>query len=225
MLRQAGGQTLQVDWKPMSDYIVTPITRLTIDLVETPQSLPKRLEDEVDDIWRGKGDGMFNGRVLSCIALHEETIVAKEIDYRQVFAATHEPALRAQLGVMPLAVMAVVLFDEQILVAKRSMKVTQYPGEWEFAPSGSLDTEHAVSWRDQLREELREELGIVTDSEIVPFAILHDLVAPCADICARVELLEEPQVVLSSEYDEWMWAAPDALPKLTPACDKLRQFI
>ncbi len=211
------------------ECIISPVSEsFELRKVDGISELPFELEQAVAAHWERRAEGLFNGQVLVYGGLHGDTLIAKESDYRQVYALLQEPGLCAKLGVMPLGVMGVTFHKGKVLVAKRSENVTQYPGEWEFAPSGGIDRSYGLDFRKQLLAELEEESGISSKfvEKITPFSVVHDLTAPCVDICLRIELAEEAEFPNSSptgEYQQLCWVSPSQLSdfSLIPPCEEL----
>ena len=127
-----------------------------------------RIKERVAAIWEEKGQGRFNGRILtyhshdqgSCTSRGKTSIIrCQSLEYRTVFAQLMAPDLG--LDIRPLAVSGLILDrDGKTLVGQRS-QVSQYPGRWELVPSGGMDStmdlEQGVG--AQLSREFEEETG------------------------------------------------------------------
>lgn len=127
---------------------------------------------------------LFNGPILRFLAFDERArVIRAAVDTYQRYAMHErrrppaEPA-RPERDVFHLAVTGVVTVREQtggdaVLLGRRGEQTLLYPGMWEHAPGGGLDSTDVYG---QLLREMEEELGL----------------GGLADEDVRGELLEAP---------------------------------
>ncbi|GAB3125265.1 NUDIX hydrolase [Novispirillum itersonii] len=137
------------------------------------------VQEKVDALWqeaqqcREEGRLMFDGRVYALAELSDTEVIIEERRYREFFAARLDPSL--PLAVVPLGVMGGLTCPEGLVIGRRGAFVSLYPGLWEVAPSGTLDS---VSPRDVLIRECQEELLLEGDEIICGN---HPIGVMCAD--------------------------------------------
>lgn len=133
---------------------------------------------------------------------------ATAIQFRQLYAARLHPEW--ELGLMPIGVSGITICqDKKIVLAKRSLLVSQYQGYWELAPSGHLcPTEKPSTILDHetaILEELEQELGLTKNlvQECTTVGILRDNTAPGVDVCCRIRV-----AATARDIERTMRAAP-----------------
>lgn len=107
-----------------------------------------------------------------------------------------------------------ILYNNKILLLKRSDKVRTYKGKWNTV-AGYLDEPKPVL--EKILEELREELG-VTKEHIASFNIAepftftdHNLQKTWIVHPACVKLKTKPAIQLDWEHTEYHWIAPSEI--------------
>lgn len=191
--------------------------RLRTQIVRS-RTLPSALEPAVDARWHTMRSGnprLYDGRTLAYLGFDEvETaITACVAPYRYLAVRPHVPT-----GVVQLGVTGVLTRGEGqercVLVARRGRDTLLYPGRWELAPSGGIDAPpddvgelSLDDLREQLRREVREELGLaIAPADAAPLALCHDPVAPSVDIVLALHVGSEPEVcAMNWEYDDLLW--------------------
>ncbi|RJQ15828.1 NUDIX domain-containing protein [Candidatus Woesearchaeota archaeon] len=106
-----------------------------------------------------------------------------------------------------------VKFGDEILLLKRSDKVNAYKGKWNSI-GGYLD--EPVSLRKKVLEELREELGIITNIKSLSTAEPHTLVDKAINktwiiFPVLVELSKKPEITLDWEHTDFVWIKPEQI--------------
>jgi hypothetical protein len=184
--------------------------QLRLDALE-PVPLPSELEARVAGVWSAEvrdRPGLFNGRMLTALGYDDGLVRAGFTEYRRFVAQRRDRALRAALGVQPIAVSGLVeTADGEVMLGRRGDGVTQYPGCWESVPSGTLDeralaggTPVAGSVLDPapcLLAELEEESGIAAAdvAQVVMIGLFLDAAEDTLDVAYFVRLsLDAEQV-------------------------------
>lgn len=136
----------------------------TIDVLPSSPVRPAALEARVDAIWaaeqRVRDDRLFNGRILSLVEYSPHRLTLQRSEYRYLVARLRQPSMADELDVRPVGVTGVLTCRDGLVLGRRADAVTQDAGRWESAPAGVLDQPDAYA---QVRDELREEVGITAD--------------------------------------------------------------
>ena len=104
-----------------------------------------------------------------------------------------------------------VLYNDKILLLKRSDRVHTYKGKWNTI-AGYLDELSPIE--KKIHEELTEELQITKDQiqeiKIQEYYAFHDPAIACTWIIypVLVTLNEKPAIVLDWEHTEYQWIDP-----------------
>jgi hypothetical protein len=196
---------------------------LSIRIVADPNiATPPSVENEVEQIWAAanaaRPTGLFNGPMLSFVALRERTLEAKLTDYRHFLAQKRAPHLYETLQIRPLAVSGLVRHESRIVFGKRAGYTTQDAGRWELVPSGgltprALDVDGNISAETQVLQELQEELGLSASfvKTTRPFLLVEDLETHVIDIGLEITLaashadIEHANIQRSDEYAAIEW--------------------
>ena len=110
----------------------------------------------------------------------------------------------------------VVQYGEKVLLLKRSDKVANYKGIWNFV-AGFIDEPRPI--REKALEEVTEELGItegdVSSTKTVEPYEIFDPTAQKTWIVypALVVLNKQPKIKLDWEHSDYAWISPDELNK------------
>ncbi|MEZ4366220.1 MAG: HAD-IA family hydrolase [Kofleriaceae bacterium] len=219
--RAAGVTTFVVDGVDARSLIevallldLTPATAPRLE-VRPAAALAPTLAARVDAHWdaerAARGPALFEGPLLSLVAVDGDDVRTEAITYRRLIADRRE---RGVLGepLVALGVSGVVRdADGRFLLGRRADHVLLYPGAWELAPSGGL--EHA-DWRRHLLLELEEETGLAAAAvrACTPIALSRDRVVGLLEIVASIDVVgERPPVRASAEYPEVAWLTADEL--------------
>lgn len=162
-----------------------------IELVEPAPGISDALRRQVDSLWlqetERRGGSLFDGKILSVVALSSRLITCRLSEYRHLTAQRLNPALFSDLGVRPLAVTGYLLCRQGLVLGLRSRVNSQDQGLWEVVPSGGLDLQslksgtgpdrkgaaasnvefksktQSVDYLTQVKLELLEEVGLSWD--------------------------------------------------------------
>jgi hypothetical protein len=183
---------------------------------EAQLELIKTHRGEIDRIWaqeQGKRrEKLYNRNILNLATIEQEasgrelTLNCHPIEYCHYLAQKNG----LDLGLTPLAVSGIVFYQDGeekfFFIGKRSEVVTQYPGRYEFIPSGSIDADllagrEAGDFSKQLLVELHEELGILAEEvkSLTPFCLIFDKKDRVYDIGIEVEV-ENSKRIKIQEY-------------------------
>lgn len=169
----------------------TPIeTELVI--VEERGPLPEG--DPLAALLAGTASGPRDERLLVLRQRLGGRLVGRFVPYAAWAAQRRDPT-PGPLLLQPLAVSGLLRTPEGVLFGKRSLEVTQHPGDWELVPSGGLSPSARleggrVSPQAQLRTESAEELGLELPERwtVTPFALVEDLMSGVFDVACEVAL-------------------------------------
>jgi len=146
------------------------LTTLSPDIAvtchEPPTVTDPVLEQGIEAIWqetRQKHPGLYNGRVFCLSDLTENTLPGFWCEYRWVLAQMRSPELAAQLRLRSLAVTALLICPEGVVLGRRNPKSLYLPGYWQGVPAGSVEArpgDETIDLKAQLLAELEEEIGL-----------------------------------------------------------------
>lgn len=201
---------------------------LRLELVEAPPPPAAELQAAIDRIWEAelrRRPEIFDGTILAVLSRDEERITAGPIPYRRLLARVREPALRPVLDLLPLAVTGIVLCRDGLVLGLRGGRLTQDPGRWEYAPSGSVDAsalepDGRIDAAGLVQRELHEELGVPPSlvRQCRLLALAWDQSFPVLDLVygirvdiGRDELLAGVPTGAEAEHDRIVVVAPERL--------------
>ena len=184
-----------------------------------PADLLPHVRDQIEAVWeeelRRRPAGLHNGSVLSLLRQEGLVLWASVVEYKHALAQLRRPELYSALRIRPLAVSGLTWVGGALVFGRRAEFVSQEPGYWELVPSGGIDVVSSpvdeVDYLDQLRIELREELGITRadTTQLTPFCLVDDPATHVVDIgvevilsCSPGDLLGSHRATASAEYDE-----------------------
>ena len=171
---------------------------------------------EIEKAWEKEQERrnkkLFNGNILNLAIIEQQEnkllLQCHPVEYKHYLAQRSG----IDLGITPLAVSGIVFYHENdtkiFFIGKRSESVTQYPGYYEFIPSGSIDANnitpnHSVEYTTQLIVELKEELGISVNEVLTQnaFCLIFDEIDRVYDIGIEVEVENSDLIKIGeSEY-------------------------
>lgn len=168
--------------------------------------IPAEVGSLANTIWQEEtqrpGAHLFDGEIVSVASVQGNRIIGRRAEYRWLLAQSRDASIFKWSQVRPLAVTGLLFCQGGIVIGRRSKSVYQFPGLGELAPSGSVDLStlndnNDISLERQLMQELREEIGIDSDTvtELKPLAIVSDIESQVFDICFRLHTsLSWPQI-------------------------------
>ena len=185
--------------------------------------------DEVDAAWerlRARVPRAHDGPMLHVLGHSRNghggvTIHCVQASYR--FHAVGREGL--DTGIRPLGVKAVCLTAEaRVLMGRRGQGTLNYPGQWEFAPAGTL--EPGVAPADMILRELREETGWSAAAPPATRALLFDPVARSWEIVFAIDVLPPAVPVESWECEELRAVEPGDWPEpMTPVARRMQVIL
>jgi hypothetical protein len=205
--------------------IVTPLTPAFRLCLEESSATPPALVAVIEQIWAAeqarRGGRLHNGTMLSFVRNDADCLYARRTDYRHFIAQRREPRLFAELQLRTLAVSGLARSPLELLLGRRSGKVTQDAGRWELVPSGGLspsaggsDVASAAMVFEQCYVELEEETGIPRSSvdSAQAFALVEDPEAHVIDIGVELSMRDFLATgEASTEYERLLPVPIDAI--------------
>ncbi len=168
------------------------------------------LDKKVDLYWNALKEAheyLFDGAAIFLQSTEKSqkhlTIYVGNCPYRYIVAGCRGMVT----GIEGLAVTGIVVTDEaevdrrRYLIGKRSTDVLQYPGCWEFIPSGAIDKdarrEGVLDPEEQLIRELKEEVSLDREfiSKIEFLGLIRDINYKVADLSYLIKV--NPSIIAS----------------------------
>lgn len=122
------------------------------------------------------------------------------------------------LGLSLLAVTAIVMANDRVLLGQRSRESHDYGGMWELGPSGGVDVPGSGDTIDEdallneVMREIREEAGFepsVLEHRLV--ALVHDQGVGSSDLAVLLRIEQPATIEPNWEYDDTRWVSFDEL--------------
>lgn len=185
-----------------------------------PDAIAHALKQDIDSCWnllQQQGTCLYEGWIFSVDAWNFSSIKGHFIPYRYYAAWYRQPDLRTYLEIKPLSASAITHTQEQVLIGKRSASVLQYPGFFEFPPSGGIDLESrkedTIDHKGLILKELHEETGITQKQvkAVTLFALLEDIEEGTLDLCYDI-LISDDAILIPQEYDSLSFISQKELP-------------
>lgn len=179
--------------------------------------VPDECKNKIDEIWeKEKREGFFDGTVLCLKKYSEKELLCDLVSFKTFYASIRDRSLKKLLNIFPLGISGRTLFNNKILLGKRSESVAFYQGEKECVPSGSIDRlfvdkNQIVNLECGISTELTEESGIEAScvEKVIPRALYWDREGSVWDIHIDVYLKEDVKIenLVSSqgEYTHFQW--------------------
>ena len=190
--------------------------RVQLSCASVPLSVA--VEREVEAVWSGelkrRGSSLYNGKILSVDQVLGDLVSCSLTEYRRLAVQRLRPEMFCDLNVRALAVSGMLFCKDGLVIGLRSSRNTQDQGLWELVPSGGIDPDSrgvtdawsavceepkafvSVDYLAQLKDELREEVGIdwshIGSYETI--CLVEDLVEHVIDIVIR---LNAPNLTIS----------------------------
>lgn len=209
---------MDITLEPIEDF-----QQISIDRTPSPSLAPEE-QRLIDDAWAklcAENPRYFNSPMLSfeSASSHNANIRACVRPYMH-----HAVRDTIDVGISLLAVTAVVMLDDRVLIGKRSTQSHRYGGLWELGPSGGIDVPDRGDTIDRnglLAESLREveeEAGFVPEvvrHDVV--ALIHDHLVGSTDLAVVLEIKAPQSLRINWEYDDTRWLN---LGELASWCDQ-----
>lgn len=168
----------------------------------------------IEELWHKAQESnpkLFKGGILFTDLDHFKRGVCGIADYSLLMASKSDPSsFPSELRFV--GVTGIVSWRERLLLGRRSVDSTFYPGEWEFMPAGILepprDSKRSVDVQLQLSREFFEETGqpLSKGASLRRVGYLNDFSTKTIDILYFVELPPsedwEAKISASEEHHE-----------------------
>ncbi len=212
------GVDMAVTIEPIEDF-----RQIRIDRTSSP-SLDPEAQRLIDNAWAelcAQNPRYFNSPMLSF-----ESASSDNADIGACVRPYMHHAVRdtIDVGISLLAVTAVVMLEDRVLIGKRSPQSHRYGGLWELGPSGGIDVPDRGDTIDReglLAEALREveeEAGFVPEvvrHDVV--ALIHDHLVGSTDLAVVMEIKAPQSLRINWEYEDTQWLR---LSELAAWCDR-----
>lgn len=205
-------------------------------VVQLDNSPPKiELSDaenqEVERLWEaevqqfGKAN-RFNGSLFAFVRNESDRLLVREVEFKHYVAQVRNPELKIKLKIAPVGISGVILWQDRVLLGKRSQEVFNHPGKWELVPAGSLSHQHLedgqIDYIKAISEEFEEEtgLGLSTMANLKPLLLVHDIEGDIWDVCIQIELNQSvnAESLQRGEYEVFRWETPKTIVNSNDDC-------
>ncbi|MEQ8603731.1 MAG: hypothetical protein RIB45_10455 [Marivibrio sp.] len=115
---------------------------------------------------------LTDDRVLVARSIEPPAFHCAVTSYRTFIACREDAELAQDLALRPVAVSGVLQCADGLVFGRRGKTVSQDPGMWELAPSGTLTPDATLE--SQIRTELDEEIGPIPAEIDAPVGWLED---------------------------------------------------
>lgn len=203
---------MQVTLLPIDSF-----THIKIDRSSTTQ-LDSDTQQRVDDAWSElctQNPKYFNAPIVAFDRYYPDTgVIFAYVDQYKHHAVRDSVELDLSL----LAVTAIVMAEDRVLLGKRSARSHRYGGLWELGPSGGVDVPNEADRIDlasllgEALREIREEAGFeprVIDHQLV--ALVHDHLVGSSDLAVLLRIERPDQLKANWEYSDTRWMSLDDL--------------
>lgn len=204
----------------MDKFRIIPLQNPNITLDESFQ-VSQAVQKEIDEFWeelKQKEPSYYDGKIFSITSLKNNSLHGHFIPYRNYVAWRQNEHLRSQFAIKPLSVSGITHTADKILIGKRSLTVMQYPGFYEFPPSGGIDEgcykNGVVDHKGMIIQELLEETSItqIQIKSLKLFALLEDFSEGTVDLWYDIHIYDQVNLK-SHEYDSLFFVSIDQIPK------------
>jgi len=203
---------MQVTLLPIDSF-----THIKIDRSSTTQ-LDSDTQQRVADAWSDlctQNPKYFNAPIVAFDRYDPDTgVIFAYVDQYKHHAVRDSVELDLSL----LAVTAIVMAEDRVLLGKRSARSHRYGGLWELGPSGGVDVPNEADRIDlasllgEALREIREEAGFeprVIDHQLV--ALVHDHLVGSSDLAVLLRIERPNQLKANWEYSDTRWMTLDEL--------------
>ncbi|WP_051537357.1 NUDIX hydrolase [Asaia prunellae] len=165
------------------NWHLTPLSAdLSITCHSAPALLDTAVEQGIEAVWQQtlqKHPRLYNGRVFCLSELRESSLSGFWCEYRWVLAQMRSPELATRLNLRSLAVTALLICPEGIVLGRRHPDSLYLPGFWQGVPAGSVESRlgnEGVDLKTQLLTELEEEIGLTGEVSVTgPFWLANTI--------------------------------------------------
>lgn len=185
--------------------------QIVVDRTLPDAFLDHKIAAEVDACWdamKRQGTNLYDGLIFNVSRFDSHAIHGNFISYRYYVAWRKRVELHGRIPIKPLSVSGITFAKDEVLVGKRASHVHQYPGCYEFAPSGAVDKDSEdngfINYRDLILKELEEETGISTKEvgQVELFSIIEDYQEESLELCLAIHLRHAfPMTPPTHEYE------------------------
>ena len=176
--------------------------------------------DETWDVLCEQNPEYFDGEILHVLGVHRNGCGGATI---QVVKSSYRFHAVGDVGIKPLGVNGICIWDDNYLCGFRGERVGVYPNKWEFAPSGLVEPSETPS--DAMQRELEEETGLQVTVPPIAIAIFFDELARTWDIVYQLQVGGSLKSD-GNEYKELGWFDVKALPKpMSPPAVQMKSLL
>jgi len=199
----------------MCNYEIVVIGDVILKHKPNLTKLESETEKKISEIWEKEPKKnirkLINNKVLNFSKIFQNnnrTIVeGSYVDYRAIVADKRDSKLN--LNIHPIGISGMTIIKENnnlnVLLAKRSSSVTDYPGFIELVPSGHIDesvleADGKINYKLKLIEEFEEETGLNRSSinKISTLGFVLDKINQVYDVCCLLQLNTSSKSSISS---------------------------
>jgi hypothetical protein len=180
--------------------------------------IPEEFQKRIQEIWNSKEGGalLFEAPIVCLVQYSPSYLIGELVDFSAWYACGIDPTLRKNLDIHPLSVAGRTIWQNKILIGKRSSTLASMKGVMECCPSGSIDQssitkEGVADLRCAIVSELNEEAGIANScvQSITTKDLYLSVESGVFDI--HMDIVLHPDAGLAvlkapvREYDELVW--------------------
>jgi hypothetical protein len=196
------------------DSEIITIGKIILKHVKFNDEISEKMKHQISNFWndflKSKNKSIYNDQVLRFVRINQNNPVEIEVsytDYKNIIV--DREFLNSSLNISQVGVSGLIFnkngSDSQILFAKRSSTVTEYPNFYELVPSGNLDksvlsNDGTINYTAKILQEFEEETGLSSSTiqNIIPFCFVRDNKNHVFDACCILKMNIDPKILIDS---------------------------